>query len=744
MKKLTLYAFLSIACFLALLIKVSAQQIKREVAISAYIYNFAKNVQWRNEARLKEFNFLIVGHDEKIIQEIRNLAKSKSIRGKSIRVTVAESLTDVSDVNLIFLLKEKEAGLTGIFDQIEGKNILLVTDQYQDKRLIMINFVESGKGNLQFEINKANILNQDLQIMQDMILLGGTEIDVANLYREGQQSLRTLQKHSENLEGDLRRMENNRSQLEKIIALRNKEVQDSKDSLKLLYQKVLEQQKILGNQSLTFSEREKQMNEQMQKILEQQKTYDLQILELKKQKAELEDGRKILQAQRQEIADQSKVLEQQGMKIHRQQNLVYLLVIIIVLVVILVFTFFNYYKSKQRLSKELEIRVLERTNDLNQSNNQLLIELSERSSAEKRLMESETKYRTLLENLPQKIFFKNSELVFVSCNENFAKELNIASSQIQGKTDYDFFPTELAEKYRKEDADFLASGKPIEIEMSEVHDGQIYWTQVVKIPVKDENGAVIGVQGIFWDITERKRQEDKLQMINEELKLSNSELKILNKVILQSSGQMDVKSLMALAIDQALILTGLDGGIVCSLGENNRLQLMVEKNTSETEESDSRNNTVLAGDCLCANSALGKRPVILKSRNEVLEYSSREGLKGEDMSFYAAFPIVTKEKSLGVLCIFTNSDYKPTERSLKLVETLTSQMSLAIENANLYEKISRQVENLENLVKERTAELESKNLHLDRMNKMFVGREIKMAELKKQISELGKVNDESD
>jgi PAS domain S-box-containing protein len=137
--------------------------------------------------------------------------------------------------------------------------------------------------------------------------------------------------------------------------------------------------------------------------------------------------------------------------------------------------------------------------------------LNERKKMQASLQESLIKYRTLLENLPQKIFVKNTELFFVSCNENFAKELNISSSEIAGKTDYDFFPKEMAEKYRREDAEFLASGKPLETEICELRDGQTVWTQVVKIPVKDDNGAVTGVQGIFWDITERKRAEIALQ-----------------------------------------------------------------------------------------------------------------------------------------------------------------------------------------------------------------------------------------
>jgi PAS domain S-box-containing protein len=127
-----------------------------------------------------------------------------------------------------------------------------------------------------------------------------------------------------------------------------------------------------------------------------------------------------------------------------------------------------------------------------------------------KLWGDENIYRTLLDNLPQNIFLKDGNSVYLSCNENYARALKIKAEEIVGKTDYEFYPTELAEKYRADDKRIMESGKAEEIEEKYIREGKEFTVQTVKTPIKDEQGNVIGILGIFWDITERKKAEGKL------------------------------------------------------------------------------------------------------------------------------------------------------------------------------------------------------------------------------------------
>ncbi|MCP4546467.1 MAG: PAS domain S-box protein [bacterium] len=134
--------------------------------------------------------------------------------------------------------------------------------------------------------------------------------------------------------------------------------------------------------------------------------------------------------------------------------------------------------------------------------------IEERKQAEKALRTSEVKYRSLLEKLPQNIIAKDRNSAYLACNTSYADDLGIKPEEIVGKTDYDFFPEELANKYRADDQSVINSGKTIELEESYLVDGKELIVNTVKAPLRDENDNIIGIQGIFWDITDRKRTED--------------------------------------------------------------------------------------------------------------------------------------------------------------------------------------------------------------------------------------------
>ncbi len=146
-------------------------------------------------------------------------------------------------------------------------------------------------------------------------------------------------------------------------------------------------------------------------------------------------------------------------------------------------------------------------------------ELAERRKAEDALRDSEGFYHSLVESLPAAILRKNLSGEFTFGNQKFYAALEVQhKDQLVGKTDLDFFPKALAEKYRADDRRVIEQDAPLEAVEEHVNPhGEKLYVQVIKTPLRDSQGTIVGVQGIFWDVTARKRAEE--QLVSQNIRL---------------------------------------------------------------------------------------------------------------------------------------------------------------------------------------------------------------------------------
>lgn len=120
----------------------------------------------------------------------------------------------------------------------------------------------------------------------------------------------------------------------------------------------------------------------------------------------------------------------------------------------------------------------------------------------------------LIDKMPYSIFVKDVESVYMLCNERYAHDLGISPKEITGKTDFHFYPADLAENYRRDDKRILLSGVPEEIEEKIILRGEEKFIHTSKVAISDIKGELIGILGIFWDITDRKIQEHRIIKLN--------------------------------------------------------------------------------------------------------------------------------------------------------------------------------------------------------------------------------------
>jgi PAS domain S-box-containing protein len=140
--------------------------------------------------------------------------------------------------------------------------------------------------------------------------------------------------------------------------------------------------------------------------------------------------------------------------------------------------------------------------------------VNERMQMELALAAKETRLRTLVGTIPDMIWLKDENGVYVSCNPMFERFYGAKEADIVGKTDYDFVDKELADFFREHDRIAMAANKPsIEPEAWVVFadDGHRALLEAIKTPMYDPGGKLVGVLGIARDITERKLAEEDLR-----------------------------------------------------------------------------------------------------------------------------------------------------------------------------------------------------------------------------------------
>jgi PAS domain S-box-containing protein len=140
-------------------------------------------------------------------------------------------------------------------------------------------------------------------------------------------------------------------------------------------------------------------------------------------------------------------------------------------------------------------------------------DITVRKEAEIKVKSSETILRTFIQFLPDLVWLKDINGVYLSCNQKFERFFGAKESQILGKTDYDFVDKELADFFRKNDKIAMFAGKPTmnEEELTYAVGGHTELTETIKNPVYGSDGMVIGVLGIGRNITERKLKDEQLR-----------------------------------------------------------------------------------------------------------------------------------------------------------------------------------------------------------------------------------------
>ncbi len=160
-------------------------------------------------------------------------------------------------------------------------------------------------------------------------------------------------------------------------------------------------------------------------------------------------------------------------------------------------------------------------------------DITQRMQMESALRNSESLYHSLVEAIPQGVFRRDLEGRFTFANQPYCKFHRIKPEDIIGKSDFDLFPKAAAEKFWRDDLKIMEQGDTVEIfeEIQAVGMTDKIYHHVIKTPLRDATGRVIGIQGMVWDVTEKKLAEEQIRRANAEIARNREELQAKNNLM---------------------------------------------------------------------------------------------------------------------------------------------------------------------------------------------------------------------
>ncbi len=319
-----------------------------------------------------------------------------------------------------------------------------------------------------------------------------------------------------------------------------------------------------------------------------------------------------------------------------------------------------------------------------------IYDITDRKRAEEALQESQQMLRLVMDNVPQSIFWKDKDLVYLGCNREFAEDAALASpEEVVGKTDYDMPWVEQAELYRADDRRVMESGQPVlnYEEPQTTPTGDIIWLRTSKVPLRDAAGNVTAVLGMYEDITDRKRAEQERERFTTQLSTAADVAaqigaildpdQLLNTVIPLLKERFGLYYVHFYMLDEAAGQLALRAGY----GEPGRIMLErghtipLDAERSLVARAARSKEIVLANDVTQEPSFL-PNPLLPETRSEV------------------AVPAIAGGAVLGVFDVQHNVPGYFTEADLDVFQTLTGQITTALQNASLFEEIQQAAERL--------------------------------------------------
>lgn len=290
--------------------------------------------------------------------------------------------------------------------------------------------------------------------------------------------------------------------------------------------------------------------------------------------------------------------------------------------------------------------------------------------------------RNLINSLPDLIFVKDTESRLIFNNLAHARTVGkTMPEELLGQTVFDFFPKELAQQYFTDEQAVIRSGHPLLGREEPIMDaaGDQEWLSTTRVPLRDQQGKVIGLAGMSRDITRHKQVEEALRQSNRERTLlARASQAFVSTLSLTETAQLIIEKAAQVtrACSAMLHLLDKEGNIVSAFGFSESL-------TRPDEATATVFNT--------------GRPLVVSDARHNPELVSASWLD-QGIGAVIGLPLNVDDRTIGVLFICYEQPYRFAAREVDMLSIYASQAALAIEKTRLHQQTRRQARQVQQIL----------------------------------------------
>ena len=161
---------------------------------TSLILKFTQNLKWNFIKKTDSFRIVVLGQDDEMLYELNKLSKLKKIGNLPVSIKIIFSETDIKEPypQILYITSTFNPRVKNIYHKVLSHNCLMITNNCNENQFLMINFTEISQ-KIDFELNRITIFGQKIDISSKLMMLGGSDIDILELYNKLEKELDSAQ-----------------------------------------------------------------------------------------------------------------------------------------------------------------------------------------------------------------------------------------------------------------------------------------------------------------------------------------------------------------------------------------------------------------------------------------------------------------------------------------------------------------------------------------------------------------------